>query len=148
MTETQTEPTPQAYTPKRGKCRNCGKDRLIVSEEWHTCQICTDAIKAGEIPIPEAKRPGRKPGSIPQKEPPKDPPKEPETSTSQNQEIEYLCDVCRRPVTPGQAKCRCGAYPDWRDTPIQDDPDILVCPRCGAIVSAGSDRCPHCSYSG
>lgn len=64
----------------------------------------------------------------------------------------YLCEGCRAPVHYLQRKCRkCGIYLDWRGTEAENDPDVILCPQCGAFCGYAEDNpliCPHCRFTG
>ncbi|WP_292421532.1 hypothetical protein, partial [Methanoregula sp.] len=63
----------------------------------------------------------------------------------------YTCDGCGAEVRYGQRKCpKCGIWNDWRGTAVEMDPDLVVCPECGAIAghTDTAAKCPHCNYLG
>jgi hypothetical protein len=62
-------------------------------------------------------------------------------------EESYLCDACNKPLRYGQRKCACGTWADWRNTPVEQDPDLVICDRCGAVCGhvGAVDKCPHCN---
>lgn len=137
-------------------CRGCGKQRVIADEEHKLCGACAALYQDGEL-TDEMLKPERdeKSGRPPKKK------RKPEPDIEEEEEDEYEpdpapaaneygCEICNRPVRRGQRKCQCGTWLDWRGTDLETDPDIVVCPRCGAIcgyVDACSG-CPHCGYEG
>lgn len=63
----------------------------------------------------------------------------------------YTCDGCGAEVRYGQRKCpKCGIWNDWRGTAVEQDPDLVVCPECGAVCGHvdTSAKCPRCNYLG
>lgn len=155
---------------RRLTCRGCGKQRVIADAENKLCGACAALFQDGELtedmlkPLRPAKggRPHAKPAA---EEPPKYPDRSPPAAEDPDPEGDpdpdpdpgvnsdpsgYACEICNRTVRRGQRKCQCGAWLDWRGTDLETDPDIVVCPRCGAIcgyVDACSG-CPHCGFEG
>jgi len=134
-----------------GVCADCGQTKALFDVKNRICGSCA------------GKKGGGRPKALPLKEPAQIPPKTPEKPISDSNpeppgpvrepagpEEKYLCEACDRPLRYGQRKCSCGIWPDWRGTAVEQDPDMVVCPECGAVCGhAGTVAvCPHCNYGG
>ena len=135
-------------------CRGCGKQRVIADEENKLCGECAALFQDGDLTEEDLKPLRKKTDGRPKgrKKPDIDLEVEDEREEDDVElsRVGYACDVCGKPVRRGQRKCACGVWLDWRGTDIEEDPEIVVCPRCGAIcgyVDACSG-CPHCGYEG
>ena len=134
-------------------CRGCGKQRVIANEEHKLCGECAAQFSEGVLTV-EMLRPLRSSGRPPAGKPPVEEEEEeedrPPAKTRTVEEPGYYCDICNNPLKRGQRKCHCGAWNDWRGTDVEEDDDIVICPRCGAVcgfIDAATD-CPHCGYDG
>lgn len=143
----------------RRVCQGCGRRRVVQSADPQLCKDCFRKYQRGELTAADLKPaadPGRPPAFLPEKPDDAgrqdDTPPEPRSRAPQEPDDgeKYYCDNCESPVRYGQRKCRkCGVWQDWRDTPAEDDPEILLCPRCGC--NAGTPEtppaaCPHCGW--
>lgn len=130
-------------------CRGCGKQRVIADQENKLCGECAALFVEGAL-TPDMLKPERAGGRPPVRveEPEDDVTEEPYQDEPTS--AEYACDVCNAAVKRGQRICRCGAWLDWRDTDVEEDAELVVCPRCGAICGYvdACTRCPHCGYDG
>lgn len=131
--------------PKTGTCTVCKQEKPLFDVKNQICGSCMGK-KGGRPPIITPKKPPEKPPVQPPEKPPADP-----TPPASGEDVQYQCDSCGNVVRYGQHKCRCGTWIDWRGSPVQDDPDLVVCPECGAIcghVDSGVAKCPHCNFMG
>lgn len=121
-------------------CSVCGEKKPLFDVKNKVCGSCA------------GKRGGGRPSALKQPDPasapitPKKPVEKPTGTDSLTEK--YLCDACGREVRYGQRKCACGAFVDWRGTAVEADPDLVICPECGAIAGhAGTVTvCPRCNY--
>jgi hypothetical protein len=131
-----------------GKCTVCGQEKPLFDVKNKTCGSCAGK-KGGRPPIAMVKEPEKK---TPANEAPPLEKKAPSGGGSSSGGAEYLCDACDAPVRYGQHKCgKCGTWIDWRGSPVQDDPHLIVCPECGALCGHTDQdigKCPHCNYGG
>jgi len=129
---------------RRGTCRNCGKTRAFYDEDHLLCQECAALLERGEITAPAEKLRGRKPDIEDQKNDNKT------SKDDQENDTTLECEGCGGSLYYGQAKCpHCGIYPDWRGTRLENDPDALICPDCGAymgLIESNPTKCPHCGF--
>jgi hypothetical protein len=139
--------------PKLGICSVCKTEKPLFDVKNNLCGSCAGK-KGGRPPKSMKKEPDKKAAAI---EPPSSSSSGTNENTQTNRTIidpaaDYLCDACDAPVRYGQHKCgKCGTWIDWRGSPVQDDPTLIVCPECGAIcghVDQGVEKCPHCNYGG
>jgi hypothetical protein len=141
-------------------CSVCGEKKPLFDVKNKLCGSCSGkrgggrpkAIKVKEKPadplLPAnpktAVRPGKTEESVQNSSP------APTNSTEQTSE-KYLCEACNAPVRYGQRKCKCGTWLDWRGTAVEQDPEIVICPECGAVCGFAEDgpaKCPHCNKGG
>ena len=125
-----------------GICTVCGEDKTFFDTKNKICGSCLGKKGGGR---PKALLPKKRPD--PEDEPPAIPPaKHPITADPEVKK--YLCDICEKPQYYGQRKCKCGAFNDWRGTEIEADPDIVICPACGAVCGHSDQEiaaCPRCN---
>lgn len=136
--------------PQTGVCSICGQTKPLFDVKNKRCGSCA------------GKRGGGKPKALKVKEKPANPfppanvpatparKEKPAVTTVAGDSEKYLCESCGGELRYGQRKCRCGVWADWRGTPIETDPDLVMCPECGAICGheGNATVCPHCNYGG
>jgi len=147
-----------------GTCSICGQEKPLFDVKNCICGSCAGK-KGGGRPSALVKSKNQESSAAVLGEPRKPADTNPPASTSSQVETgvhlsasasngaeKYLCDACSSPVQYGQQKCRkCGTWCDWRNTPVEVDPDIIICPECGAACGFTTNPpsvCPHCNSSG
>jgi len=144
-----------------GVCTDCGETKPLFDVKNKVCGSCAGK-KGGGRPTalkqkqkdPSANVPGETPlpADTGRQKSTSNPPATEENSpaSASNGTEKYLCDACGKEVRYGQRQCSCGVWCDWRNTPVQDDPDLVICPECGAICGhvENATKCPHCNYGG
>lgn len=137
-----------------------GKDNSPKDPDFKACPVCgTKLLKSGYCPKCHRKKDGTE-GRKRQKNNETPPPDEKKGANvadfsqipNPGKDDLYLCEGCRAPVHYLQRKCRkCGIYLDWRGTEAENDPDVIICPECGAFCGYAEDNpsiCPHCRFTG
>lgn len=130
-----------------GTCTQCGKEKTLFDTKNKICGSCMGKQGGGRpkalLPRPKIDEPHQV-----SPEPPSVPPKADPYERADPGIVQYLCDICAKPQYYGQRKCRCGAFNDWRKTEVESDPDIVVCPDCGAVCGHADQEitaCPRCN---
>jgi len=159
----------------RGVCRICGKNRALYDETRKLCKECSQKLNAGQysesdiqtriqgrrVKLNEKKNDdkneltfqdyehtyGRKP--LPDAAPEESVPAKHKKSSSKTKK-QYRCEHCNAVIPYGQRICpECGQWLCWLHTAAETDPDLVICPECGAALGSADnhlDECPKCGY--
>lgn len=145
-----------------GECSVCHEVKPLFDVKNKRCGSCAGKMGGGRPTslktktknpdtfrnAPEGADGANSGGGVPEK-PPKN--ESPEENFRPAGKEHYLCDACGTPQYYGQRKCKCGVFNDWRNTAVENDPDIVICPGCGAVCGNADQEiaaCPRCNAGG
>ena len=125
-------------------CTECGAAHRMKND------LCPRCLAKRSRGVPKPTRRKRAKGETPDAGQPA--PHRESPSGEGGQEAHYFCDGCNSRVRFLSKKCgKCGSWNDWRGTPAESDPSVILCPECGAFCGESGDNitaCPHCNYGG
>lgn len=131
----------------KGYCDSCKRYRILQPPTFLLCKTCIRSFRYWEKqhskePIKEIE----KDQSV--QETPKEKPTyiKIEKETEQKTPI-YSCDLCDQKVNYLQVKCvSCNNILNWKGTPAENDPNVVICNKCGGNLGKNATYCKYCGF--